>query len=78
MVPVFGPTLSLSIFYSNETGLEVMERLSFLASLPLAGTTQTKGGGIRVANRARFGKGFNKKKFWVRNENFVGKSVTIR
>ena len=29
----------------NETGLEVMERLHFLASLPLAGTAQTEGGG---------------------------------
>ena len=31
-------------------GLEVLERLRFLASLPLAGTAQTEGGGIRVAN----------------------------
>ena len=31
-------------------GIEVLERLRFLASLPLAGTAQTEGGGIRVAN----------------------------
>ena len=31
-------------------GLEVLERLRFLVSLPLAGTAQTEGGGIRVAN----------------------------
>ena len=31
-------------------GLEVLERLRFLASVPLAGTAQTEGGGIRVAN----------------------------
>ena len=28
----------------------MLERLRFLASLPLAGTAQTEGGGIRVAN----------------------------
>ena len=28
-------------------GLEVLERLRFLASLPLAGTAQTEGGGMR-------------------------------
>ena len=31
-------------------GFEVLERLRFLASLPLANTVQTEGGGIRVAN----------------------------
>ena len=31
-------------------GLEVLERLRFLASLPLAGTVQTEGRAIRVAN----------------------------
>ena len=31
-------------------GLEVLERLRFLASLPLAGTEQTEGRSIRVAN----------------------------
>ena len=30
--------------------LEVLERLRFLASLPLAGTAQREGGGIRIAN----------------------------
>ena len=30
-------------------GLEVMERLRFLASLPLAGTAQTEGGGTSIA-----------------------------
>ena len=30
--------------------IEVLERLCFLASLPLAATAQTEGGGIRVAN----------------------------
>ena len=34
---------------SKETGLELIERLRFLASLPLAGTEQEEGGGIRVA-----------------------------
>ena len=34
----------------NETGLEVMERLHFLASLPLAGTAQTEGGAGRVTS----------------------------
>ena len=33
----------------NETGLEVIERLRFLASLPLAGTRQREGDGVRVA-----------------------------
>ena len=31
-------------------GVEALERLRFLASLPLAGTAQREGGGIRVAN----------------------------
>ena len=33
----------------NKVGSEVIERLHFLASLPLAGTTRMEGGGIRVA-----------------------------
>ena len=33
----------------NKVGSEVIERLHFLASLPLAGTAQMEGGGIRVA-----------------------------
>ena len=33
----------------NETGLEVIERLRFLVTLPHAGTSQMEGGGIRVA-----------------------------
>ena len=32
-------------------GLEVLKRLHFLVSLPLAGTALTEGGGIRVANK---------------------------
>ena len=32
-------------------GLEVLERLRFLVSLPLAGTAQKGRGGIRVANK---------------------------
>ena len=33
---------------NNETGLEAMERLRFLASLRLAGTAQTEGGGTTI------------------------------
>ena len=36
--------------YCKWMELEVLERLRFLASLPLAGTAQTERGGIRVAN----------------------------
>ena len=31
-------------------GFDLIERLRFLASLCLAGTAQTQGGGVRVAN----------------------------
>ena len=34
----------------NETGLEVMKRLCFLTSLPLAGTAQREGGGTTIAS----------------------------
>ena len=39
------------ILNSKWMGLEVLERLRFLISLPLAGTALTEGGGIRVANK---------------------------
>ena len=40
----------LYICCSNEMGLEVLERLRFLASLPLAGTAQTDGGGATITS----------------------------
>ena len=36
---------------SNEMGLEVMERLHFLASLPLSGTWQGEGGRFSCINK---------------------------